>query len=72
MGHEIAHAYYGHDDCLSRWEREADVMAAAMLIRLADWQRAIRIHSTVRAVAHELEVHPHVVRIYHSHLEGAL
>lgn len=72
LGHEIAHAYYGHDDCLPRWERDADVMAATLLIRLADWQKAIQMHSTVAAVAHELDVHPHVVRVYHSHLEGTL
>lgn len=72
LGHEIAHAYYGHDDCLPRWERDADAFAATLLIRPQDWRRATQMHGTLEAVAHELDVHPHVVRIYHSHLEGKL
>lgn len=47
-------------------------MAATLLIRLAYWQNAIQIHSTVAAVAHELDVHPHVLRVYHSLLDGTL
>ena len=72
LGHELGHAYYGHDECVPRFERRADVFASTLLIRPAEWRRATQMHSTVEAVAHELDVHPHVVRIYHSHLEGKL
>lgn len=64
LGHELAHAYYGHDDCLPQWERQADLLAATWLIRAPEWRTAVRIHSTIRGVADELDVHPWLVRVY--------
>jgi len=71
LAHEIGHHYYGHTGCDPRWEWEADVYAATMLIRRDDWRRATQIHDRVEAVAMELSVLPKVVRIYHSHLEAS-
>lgn len=70
LAHELGHHYHRHTGCDPRWEWEADVYAATMLIRRDDWWRATRMHDRVEAVAVELSVLPKVVRIYHSHLEG--
>lgn len=64
--------YFGHGDCVPRWELRADVGAATLLLRLAEWRQAVRMPNTVEAVPHELDIHLQVVRIYHSHLEGTL
>lgn len=70
LAHEVAHAHYGHDGYLPRWERDADRLAALWLIRLCDWAVAVRVHDSLEAIAEDLEVHPGVCRIYHLHLEG--
>lgn len=68
--HEITHAYYGDVECKPEWERRADIGAAKALIRICDLRRAAMMHDTIEAVACELEVHPHLVRVYHKYLGG--
>lgn len=67
LGHELGHAYHRHHGCRPRQEWEADVYAATLLIRPDQWATATRLHGTVEAVAHELQVHPRLVEAYHSH-----
>lgn len=70
MYHEITHAYYGDVEYKPEWERRADIGAAKALIRICDLRRAAMMHDTIEAVACELEVHPHLVRVYHKYLGG--
>lgn len=71
LAHELGHHYYGHTGCDPRWEWEADVYAATMLIKRDEWSRATRIHERVEAVAVELSVLPKAVRIYYTHPKEA-
>lgn len=70
LGHEIAHAYHGDHEYRPEWERRADVGAAIALIRICEWRKATMIHDSIEAVACELEVHPHLVRVFHRYLGG--
>lgn len=69
LAHEAGHAFHDHSCSWPPWEREADIFAATWLIHRDEWEKAVKMHSTAEAVAHELGVLPHVVRTYHSHLE---
>ena len=66
LGHELGHAYYRHHGCRPRQEWQADRFAATLLIRSNLWDTATLLHSTVEAVAHELQVHPRLVEAYWS------
>ncbi len=70
LGHELAHAHYGHTDCRPQWEEEADALAAQWMVRLCEWQTATQVHTTVEGVADELGVHPEVVRNYAKYIRG--
>lgn len=66
LAHELGHATFGDQGpCTLREERRADQFAAHLLIRPEDYAAAEQQHEGhLGAIAHELEVTPHLVRVW--------
>ncbi|NWN89225.1 MAG: ImmA/IrrE family metallo-endopeptidase [Micrococcaceae bacterium] len=64
LAHEIGHAAYRHESSTALTEREADEFSDWLRIPFCDFLRATQAHSTVQAVAHELDLLPADVRRY--------
>lgn len=66
LAHEFAHALLGHSTLESRqWERDADMVAARLLITPGDYARAEALHGgNVPALADELGVTRWVVAAF--------
>lgn len=68
LAHELGHIHYGHDWRLphdsQRDELKADMYAAELLIRPADYARAEALHTAVNAIAVELDVPTRYVQLW--------
>lgn len=64
--HELGHAFYGHDGCLPKWEREASEWAARQLIDPDAFRDAVNLFEGSVAIANELGVLPRDVENYAS------
>ncbi|MCS5479775.1 ImmA/IrrE family metallo-endopeptidase [Corynebacterium sp. YIM 101645] len=65
LAHELGHAYHGDQiPGDPRIERRADEFAARILITPEDYAAAEALHHSVGAIAHELEVTPHLVEVW--------
>lgn len=64
LAHELGHAAHQHSESTHATEWEADRFAHWLLVPLCDYLRATRLHPTVQAVAHELEILPSMAAQY--------
>lgn len=62
--HELGHAFYGHDGCQPRWEREASTWSAKQLIDPEEFEIAATLFEGSVAIANELGVLPRDVDNY--------
>lgn len=75
LAHELGHAHHRHaltgiDHMDNRMERQADAFAALMLIGARAYAAAEReIGPTIGALAHALDVTPHLIRVWRGHHE---
>lgn len=68
VAHELGHAYYGHVGRVRAQEEAADLYAARLLIHPTEYAAAERISTDVQWIADELQVEPHLVRVFQQHL----
>ena len=64
LAHELGHAYYGHESTSPRYERQADIFAAQLLIDATEYAAAEQQSPHVHDLADTLEVTPDVVTAY--------
>lgn len=69
LAHELAHAMLGHRGHSPPQEVAADILAAQFLIHHTEWSWAAEAYDCPLTIAETLEVPPHIVEAYHSHLE---
>ncbi|MHC9693217.1 ImmA/IrrE family metallo-endopeptidase [Corynebacterium diphtheriae] len=74
LAHELGHAYYGDDiNGDPRLERRADQFAAQILITTAEYKSAEMLYGgNPGAIAYELGVTPHLVRVWQDIYERIL
>lgn len=64
LAHEIAHAYYGHDCTLPKYERQARRYAATLLVEPNEYARLERMNSDQHWLAEEFCVTPKIIHDY--------
>lgn len=64
LAHELAHAALRHRSQITTQERDADTIAAALLISAEQWEAATAAYEHRLSVAVELAVHPKLVDVY--------
>lgn len=67
FAHECAHAYFHHTGIHLREEFQADIFAAKLLIHPHQYQQSVQFYDDPLAVADDLGVMPHLVRLFHKH-----
>lgn len=72
LAHECGHLHLGHTTTGWREEFQADLYAARLLIHPEHFRESAKFYDDHYTVAQDLGVMPHLVKLFHNHIERKL
>lgn len=69
LAHEVGHVHLGHTGLCPSEEFQADLYAARLLIHPDHYYESAQFYDDHYTVAEDLGVMPHLVKLFHKHIE---